>query len=357
MKGQKKSQIKNSFRNTESVFVIAELSANHNRLLERALETLSAAKKIGADAVKIQTYTADTITIDCNFDDFQVKGGLWDGYKLYDLYKLAQTPYEWHKPLFDHAKKIGIKIFSTPFDKTAVDLLESLDVPAYKIASFELVDLPLIQYVAQTGKPMIMSTGMASEQEIEEAVTAAKDAGCKDLVLLHCISSYPTPMDQANLRQIPELAKRFGVPVGLSDHTLGTTAATAAVALGACVVEKHFTLSRADKGPDCEFSLEPLEMERLCREVKEAWLALGSPGFARQKAEEGSKVFRRSLYVTEDMKAGELFSPANLKSIRPGYGMPPKHIKEVLGKKIKKAVPRGTPLTIDLVDFANETQS
>ena len=357
MKGQKKSQIKNSFRNTESVFVIAELSANHNRLLERALETLSAAKKIGADAVKIQTYTADTITIDCNFDDFQVKGGLWDGYKLYDLYKLAQTPYEWHKPLFDHAKKIGIKIFSTPFDKTAVDLLESLDVPAYKIASFELVDLPLIQYVAQTGKPMIMSTGMASEQEIEEAVTAAKDAGCKDLVLLHCISSYPTPMDQANLRQIPELAKRFGVPVGLSDHTLGTTAATAAVALGACVVEKHFTLSRADKGPDCEFSLEPLEMERLCREVKEAWLALGSPGFACQKAEEGSKVFRRSLYVTEDMKAGELFSPANLKSIRPGYGMPPKHIKEVLGKKIKKAVPRGTPLTIDLVDFANETQS
>ena len=233
MKGQKKSQIKNSFRNTESVFVIAELSANHNRLLERALETLSAAKKTGADAVKIQTYTADTITIDCNFDDFQVKGGLWDGYKLYDLYKLAQTPYEWHKPLFDHAKKIGIKIFSTPFDKTAVDLLESLDVPAYKIASFELVDLPLIQYVAQTGKPMIMSTGMASEQEIEEAVTAAKDAGCKDLVLLHCISSYPTPMDQANLRQIPGLAKRFGVPVGLSDHTLGTTAATAAVALGA----------------------------------------------------------------------------------------------------------------------------
>ena len=231
-----------------SPFIIAELSANHNGSLERALTTIDEAQRCGADAIKLQTYTADTMTIDCDYPDFIIQGGLWDGYKLYDLYKWAETPYEWHEALFAHAQRRGITVFSTPFDETAVDLLEALNTPAYKIASFELVDLPLIRYVAGTGKPMIMSTGMASEAEIEEAIATARDAGCKDMVLLHCISSYPAAMDQANLRQISHLAGRFGVATGLSDHTLGTTASVAAVALGACVIEKHFTLSRADKG-------------------------------------------------------------------------------------------------------------
>lgn len=325
-------------------FVIAELSANHNGSLDRALETITAAKRCGADAVKIQTYTADTMTIDCDLPDFIVKGGLWDGYKLYDLYKWAQTPYEWHKPLFEHAKKTGITLFSTPFDETAVDLLESLNTPAYKIASFELTDLPLIQYVARTGKPIILSTGMATEKEIHEAVTTAREAGCKELILLHCISSYPTPMEQAHLRQIPALAERFKLPVGLSDHTLGTTASVASVALGACVIEKHFTLSRADKGPDCEFSLEPQELKRLCEEVKSAWSALGSAGFGREKAEEGSKVFRRSLYIVEDVKKGEKLTSKNLQRIRPGLGLPAKLINEILDKKARVDLKKGTAL-------------
>jgi pseudaminic acid synthase len=324
--------------------VIAEVSANHNGSLDRALASITAAKECGADAVKIQTYTADTMTIDCDLSDFVIKGGLWDGYKLYDLYKWAQTPYEWHKPLFEHAKKEGITLFSTPFDETAVDLLESLNTPAYKIASFELVDLPLIEYVARTGKPMIMSTGIASEEEIQDAVVTAENAGCKELVLLHCISSYPTPIDQAHLRQIPALAERFKLPVGLSDHTLGTTASVASVALGACVIEKHFTLSRADKGPDCEFSLEPLELKRLCEEVKAAWAALGSAGFGREKAEEGSKVFRRSLYIVEDVKKGEKLTVKNLRRIRPGLGMEAKFYKKVLGSTVRKNLKKGEPL-------------
>jgi len=325
-------------------YVIAEVSANHNGSLDRALATITAAKQSGADAVKIQTYTADTMTIDCDLPDFVIKGGLWDGYKLYDLYKWAQTPYEWHPALFDHAKKVGITLFSTPFDETAVDLLESLNTPAYKIASFELVDLPLIECVARTGKPMIMSTGMASEEEIQDAVVTAGNAGCKELVLLHCISSYPAPMDQAHLRQIPALAERFKLPVGLSDHTLGTTASVAAVALGACVIEKHFTLSRADKGPDCEFSLEPQELKRLCEEVKAAWAALGNAGFGREKAEEGSKVFRRSLYIVEDVKKGEKLTAKNLRRIRPGLGIEPKLYKTVLGKTVKRDLKKGEPL-------------
>ena len=306
-------------------YVIAELSANHNGSLDRALATITAAKRCGADAVKIQTYTPDTMTIDCNLPDFMIKGGLWDGYKLYDLYKWAQTPYEWHKPIFDHAKSVGITVFSTPFDETAVDLLQSLKTPAYKIASFELVDLPLIQYVAKTGKPLIISTGLASEKEIEEALVTAKEAGCRDLVLLHCISSYPTPLNQANLCKIPNLAKRFGVRVGLSDHTMGTIASVAAVALGACLIEKHFTLSRAEEGPDCEFSMEPNEFERFCKEVKAAWSALGNPGFKRPKAEEGSKVFRRSLYIVKDLKVGDTLTTENLRRIRPGNGLLPKY--------------------------------
>jgi len=323
-------------------FIIAELSANHNGSLDRALETIDAAQRCGADAVKLQTYSADTMTIDCDDPDFMIEGGLWDGYKLYDLYKWAETPYEWHEAMFEHASKRGITLFSTPFDETAVDLLEGLNTPAYKIASFEIIDLPLIEYVANTGKPMIISTGMASEAEIEEAVTTARDAGCKDLVLLHCISSYPAPMDQSNLRQMPELARRFGTLPGLSDHTLGTTASVAAVALGACLIEKHFTLSRADKGPDSEFSLEPDDLKRLCTDTHDAWLAMGKVGFERQKAEAASKVFRRSIYFVRDLPAGAVVRPEDIRRIRPGYGLAPKHFDELIGRRLIRAVVRGT---------------
>jgi pseudaminic acid synthase len=330
-------------------YIVAELSANHNGSLERALKTIDAAQRCGADAIKLQTYTADTITIDCDMPDFVVKGGLWDGYKLYDLYKWAHTPYEWHQILFAHARKRDITVFSTPFDETAVDLLESLDVPAYKIASFEVVDLPLVRYVARTGKPIIMSTGMASEQEIEEAVNAAREAGCRDLLLLHCISSYPTPMNQASLRQIPELARRFRVVTGLSDHTLGTTASVAAVALGACAIEKHFTLSRSDKGPDSEFSIEPAELERLCLDARDAWSALGKTGFARPQAEKGSMVFRRSIYFVHDLPAGVVIGPEDIRRIRPGMGLAPKYFDEIIGKRLKVAVKRGTATSWNLL--------
>jgi pseudaminic acid synthase len=323
-------------------YIIAELSANHNGSLERALETVDAAKRCGADAIKLQTYTADTITIDCDAPDFMVKGGLWDGYKLYDLYRWAQTPFEWHAPIFDYASKRGITVFSTPFDETAVDLLESLNTPAYKIASFEIVDLTLIRYVASTGKPIIMSTGMASENEIEEAVNTARDAGCKDLILLHCISSYPAPMNQANLRQISELARRFGTLTGLSDHTMGTTASVTAIALGACVIEKHFTLSRSDKGPDSEFSLEPAELKLLCHGTKDAWSALGKAGFERKKAEEASKVFRRSVYFIRDLPAGHVITPLDIGRIRPGMGLSPKYFDRIVGRRLKVPVARGT---------------
>lgn len=335
---------------TEPPYIIAEMSANHNGSLERAFETIAAAKRCGADAVKLQTYTADTITIDCDKPDFIIKGGLWDGFKLHDLYKWAETPFEWHEPLFAHARRLGITIFSTPFDETAVDLLESLNTPAYKIASFEIIDLPLIRYVASTGKPMIMSTGMASEQEIEEAVTAAREAGCKDLLLLHCISSYPAPMDQANLRQISELARRFNVFTGLSDHTMGTAASVAAVAFGACLIEKHFTLSRADKGPDSEFSLEPTDLERLCSDTKDAWRALGGGGYSRQKAEEGSKVFRRSVYFVKDLPAGHVIGPDDIRRIRPGMGLAPKYLNELIGRKLSEDVKYGQATRHDLFD-------
>jgi pseudaminic acid synthase len=334
----------------EPPYIIAELSANHNGSLERALKTIDVAHQCGADAIKLQTYSADTMTIDCDAPEFMITGGLWDGYKLYDLYKWAETPYEWHEAMFEHARKRGITVFSTPFDETAVDLLESLNTPAYKIASFEIVDLPLIQYVAGTGKPMIMSTGMASEPEIEEAVTTARDAGCKDLVLLHCISSYPAPMDQANLRQMPELAHRFGTLPGLSDHTLGTTASVAAVALGACLIEKHFTLSRADKGPDSDFSLEPVELERLCTDTRDAWLAMGKAGFERQEAEAGSKVFRRSIYFVRDLPAGAVVQREDIRRIRPGMGLAPKYFDKLIGRRLKLAVTRGTAVSWGLFD-------
>jgi N-acetylneuraminate synthase len=319
-------------------------------VLARALDTIDAAARAGADAIKLQTYTADTMTIDCDRPEFLIKGGLWDGYKLYDLYKWAETPFEWHQAMFEHARMRGITVFSTPFDETAVDLLESLDAPAYKVASFEVTDLSLIRYIAGTGKPMIMSTGMASEIEIEEAVSTAREAGCKNLVLLHCISSYPAPMDQANLRQMAELARRFGTIPGLSDHTLGTTASVAAVALGACVIEKHFTLSRADKGPDSEFSIEPAEFEKLCQDTRDVWSALGKVGYQRQPAEEGSKVFRRSVYFVRDLAAGTVVTSDDIRRIRPGMGLAPKHINTLIGKRLKVGITRGTATSWDLFD-------
>jgi pseudaminic acid synthase len=331
-------------------YIIAELSANHNGSLERALQTIDAAHQAGADAIKLQTYTADTMTIDSDREEFMIKGGLWDGYKLYDLYRWAETPFEWHQAMFAHARKLGITVFSTPFDESAVDLLERLDAPAYKIASFENTDLPLIRYVAKTGKPIIMSTGMASEEEIAEAVDAARSAGCKELVLLHCISSYPLPMDQANIRQLAELGRRFDVVPGLSDHTLGTTASVAAVALGACVIEKHFTLSRADKGPDSEFSIEPGELKRLCKDTHDAWQVLGQVDYDRQPAEAGSKVFRRSIYFVRDLPAGVVIGPEDIRRIRPGMGLAPKYYDDLLGRRLKVAVQRGTPASWEVFE-------
>lgn len=331
-------------------YIIAELSANHNGSIERAFDTIKAAHEAGASAIKIQTYTADTMTIDCDRSDFMIHGGLWDGYKLYDLYKWAETPFEWHKAIFDYAKNLGITIFSTPFDESAVDLLESLDAPAYKIASFEAIDLPLIRYVASKGKPVILSTGMCTEEEISEAVAAAKEGGCKTLVLLHCISSYPAPMDQANLAQMQKLGVQFESIPGLSDHTLGTTASVAAVALGACVIEKHFTLSRLDKGPDSEFSIEPEELKRLCADARDAWLALGTPGFQRQKAEEGNRHFRRSVYFVRDLKAGQVITEQDVRRIRPGFGLSPKHLESIVGRTMKVDVVAGTATSWELID-------
>lgn len=331
-------------------YIIAELSANHNGSLDRALQSIDVAKRCGVSAIKLQTYSADTMTIDCDRPEFTVRGGLWDGYKLYELYKWAETPYEWHQAMFDHAKMIGITVFSTPFDESAVDLLERLNAPAYKIASFENTDLPLIRYVARTGKPMIISTGMATEDEIAEAVETARSGGCEDLILLHCISSYPAPVEHSNIRQIVELAKRFDITPGLSDHTMGTTVSVAAVALGACVIEKHFTLNRAEKGPDSEFSLEPAELERLCKDTKDAWLALGEVSYRRQLAEEGSRVFRRSVYYVNDLPAGSLVGPTDIRRIRPGLGLPPKHFDSLVGRRLKVAVKRGMPTNWDQFD-------
>ncbi|MCX5567116.1 pseudaminic acid synthase [Alcaligenes phenolicus] len=324
-------------------YIIAELSANHNGSLERALQTIDEAKRRGASAIKLQTYTADTMTIQSDRPEFLINEGPWRGYTLYDLYKQAQTPFEWHQAMFEHARKIGITVFSTPFDETAVDLLEKLNAPAYKIASFELTDLPLIQYVARTGKPMIMSTGMATELEIQEAVDTARQAGCKELVLLHCISSYPAPMEQANVAQLAELGRRFDAVPGLSDHTLGTVASVAAVTLGACVIEKHFILDRDDGGPDSGFSIEPPELERLCSDTRDAWAAVGQVGYQRQEAEQANKIFRRSIYFVRDMKAGEIVTERDIKRIRPGTGLAPKHFSELVGKTLAIDVTHGTP--------------
>jgi len=334
---------------TEPPYIIAELSANHNGSLQRAKLLLKMAKESGVDAIKIQTYSADTMTIDCDKSDFMIKGGLWDGYKLYDLYDEAHTPFEWHSELYKYAKELGVVLFSSPFDETAVDLLETLNTPAYKIASFELTDLPLISYVAKKGKPIFMSTGMASEVEISEAIETARSSGCNSLLLFHCISSYPTPIAQSNLKQIIKLKKTFGVSVGLSDHTIGNTSAITAIALGACAIEKHFTISRNDKGPDSEFSIEPNELKSLVNETRDAWNALGDDNFSRPKSESDSKVFRRSLYFVSDIKSGEKIKSTDIRRIRPGFGIPPKHFDEIIGKTVTKDVSRGEAVRWELI--------
>ncbi|EFI7839788.1 pseudaminic acid synthase, partial [Escherichia coli] len=315
-------------------YIIAELSANHNGDINRAFKIMEEAKAAGADAVKLQTYRADTITLDCDSEEFQIHGGLWGGQTLYSLYQSAQMPWEWHKPLFDKAKELGITIFSSPFDFTAVDLLEELGAPAYKIASFEAIDLPLIRYVAQTGKPMIISTGMADEQEIQEAIHVAKEGGCKELVVLHCVSGYPAPPEDYNLATIPDMAKKFNVITGLSDHTIDNTTAIASVALGASVIEKHVTLDRNGGGPDDSFSLEPSELTVLCRDAKIAWQALGRINYTRKPSEMGNVQFRRSLYFVKDMKAGDIIDETCVRSVRPGYGLPPKYFDDLIGKRV-----------------------
>lgn len=339
-----------SIGNDNPVFIIAELSANHSQSFDQAVALIRAAKEVGADAIKLQTYTPDTITIDCDNEYFRIgKGTIWEGRTLYDLYKEAYTPWEWQPKLKNVANDLGMDLFSTPFDHTAVDFLEKMDVPAYKIASFELVDIPLIQCVAQTGKPMIMSTGMATLTEIDEAVTAAREAGCKEIALLKCTSAYPADPAEMNLRTIPHMAEAFGVPVGLSDHTLGIAVPVAAVALGACIVEKHFTLSRAIPSPDSTFSLEPHEFKEMVNSIRTAEKALGKVNYEVTEHEASSRVFRRSLFVVKDMKAGETFTKENIRSIRPGYGLLPKDLKILLGKKVIQDVKKGVPLLWELI--------
>ncbi|MBD2842451.1 pseudaminic acid synthase [Erythrobacter rubeus] len=331
-------------------YIICELSGNHNGSLDRAIKLLEAAAATGADAIKIQSYTADTITIDHDAPEFRVEGGLWDGRTLYDLYGEAQTPFEWHAPLFERARELGVTLFSSPFDRTSVDMLEELGAPAYKIASFEAVDLPLVAYCASKGKPLIISTGMANLREIDEVVATARENGCKEIVLLHCVSSYPAPDEQSNVRTVPDLAERFGVVSGLSDHTSGSPVAVASIALGGAVVEKHFTLRRADGGPDSAFSLEPAEFEALVRDCKRAWRALGRATYDLQGSENASVQFRRSLYVVRDVAAGDALTGENIRSIRPGHGLAPKHLPEVLGHKAARDLKRGEPLDWPLVD-------
>lgn len=333
----------------QPTYIIAEMSANHNHDFERAVRLIHAAKDAGADAIKLQTYTPDTITVNSDKPDFKIEGTIWDGRNLYDLYGEAHTPWEWQPKLKAVADDLGIDLFSTPFDFTAVDFLEAMDVPAYKIASFEVVDIPLIRRVAQTGKPMIMSTGMATLAEIDEAVRTAREAGCRQLALLKCTSAYPAPPEEANLRTIPHLAEAFGVVAGLSDHTLGIQVPVAAVALGARIIEKHFTLARSDGGPDSAFSLEPDEFKQMVDAVRITEKALGQVHYGITEKDAGSRSLRRSLYVVKDVKAGEIFTQDNLRSIRPGYGLHTRHLDEVLGKPAAKDIERGTPLSWECV--------
>lgn len=328
-------------------YIVAEMSANHNGNIDTAFRLIEEAKRAGADAVKIQTYRPDTLTIDCNKADFLISDGIWQGRTLYELYDWAHTPWEWHAPLFEFADKVGITIFSSPFDPTAVDLLEDLNTPAYKIASFEMIDLALISYVASTRKPMIISTGMANACEIQEAIEVASDAGCRQICVLHCVSAYPVPIDDCNLRTIPDLINRFGLVTGLSDHSLDNTAAIASVALGASIIEKHFTLDRNAGGPDDVFSLEPDNLAQLCRDSEYAWKALGGVNYAQTGSEKNSIKFRRSLYVVKPIEKGERFTVDNVKSIRPGYGLAPKALHDVLTTVAAKDLSVGTALTKD----------
>lgn len=336
-----------------SPYIIAEMSANHNGSIDKAFKIIEAAKAAGADAVKMQTYTPDTITLNCESEDFRIHGGLWDGRTLYDLYQEAHTPWDWHKPLFEYARKLGITIFSSPFDNTAVDLLEDLNAPAYKIASFENIDLPLIRRVAATGKPMIMSTGMATAGEIDEAVRAAREAGCRELVLLKCTSTYPATAANTNICTIPHMRTLFGCEVGLSDHTMGCGVSVAATALGATVIEKHFTLRRADGGVDSSFSMEPQELRQLREETERAWQAVGQVSYGPTEAELKSLAFRRSLYIAQDIKAGNVLTRENLRCVRPGFGLAPKHLDSLLGQRIGRDVLAGTPMAWPLLTQAS----
>ena len=332
-------------------FIIAEMSGNHNQSLERALEIVEAAAKTGAHALKIQTYTPDTMTLDLDEREFHISDpkSLWAGNSLYNLYGEAYTPWEWHKPIFDRASELGIIAFSTPFNDTAVDFLESLDVPCYKIASFENTDLPLIRRVATTGKPLIISTGMATVAELDETVRAAREAGCKDLILLKCTSTYPATAENTNILTIPHMRELFGCQVGLSDHTMGMGVSVASVALGATVIERHFTLNRADGGVDSTFSMEPAEMAQLVVETERAWQALGKVSYGATEAEKKSIMFRRSLYVVQDLKAGDVLTNENVRAIRPGFGLPTKYLDVVLGKTVRRDVNRGIALTWDML--------
>lgn len=331
-------------------YIIAEMSANHNGKIEQAFKIIEEAKKAGADAIKIQTYRADTITLDSDSEEFMIHGGLWDGWNLYKLYEWAHTPWEWHAPLFEHAKKIGITIFSSPFDFTAVDLLEELGAPAYKIASFEIVDLPLIKYVAGKGKPMIISTGMANEQEIKEAIDAAHEGGCKELAILHCVSGYPTPAIDCNLNTIPDMSKRFGLVTGLSDHTLNNTTAIASIALGASIIEKHFTLDRNGGGADDSFSIEPLELTSLVENTKTVWEALGKADYTIKNSEKICLNLRRSLYFVKDLKAGDIITADSVRSVRPANGIAPKFLEKILGKKVKANIEKNTPVSFETIE-------
>ena len=328
-------------------YIIAELSANHNGSLDTALRIVEEAKKAGADAVKLQTYKPDTITLNCDHEEFQIHGGLWDGRTLFELYEQAHMPWDWHKPLFDRARDLDITIFSSPFDNSAVDLLEDLNAPAYKIASFEAVDLPLIKYVASTGKPMIISTGMADLSEIAEAIQAARDGGCKELAILHCVSGYPAPAEDYNLRTIVDMINQFGLVTGLSDHTLDNTTAITSVALGASIIEKHFTLDRSGGGPDDSFSLEPVELAALCRDTKTAWSSLGRIDYGRKSSEMANVKFRRSLYAVKDIAAGSVITADCIRSVRPGFGLAPKFYDQVVGQVAKVTIKANSPISFD----------
>jgi N-acetylneuraminate synthase len=330
-------------------YIIAEMSANHNGDINNAYKIIDIAKISGADAVKLQTYTPDTLTIDSDLPDFQLTEGLWAGQSLYELYEGAFMPWEWHQPLFEYAKKVGITIFSSPFDNTAVDLLEDLNTPAYKIASFEAVDLPLIKYVAQTGKPMIISTGMADAQEIQEAIEAAREGGCKELAILHCVSGYPAPAVDYKLRTLVDMQKRFGLVVGLSDHTIDNTTAISSVALGASIIEKHVTLDRNSGGPDDSFSLESEELRQLCAGAKTAWDSLGKIDYGRKSSEQANVKFRRSLYFVKDIKKGEVITLEHVKSIRPGYGLAPKYIDQIIGLVATNNLAKGSPVDYSFI--------